>query len=91
MFKSKIYEKLIESQSKEIEYLRGLVKDLNNRLIALSNKTEDYAFLKQQEDYDDKPLDDAIEERIDSIPAVTPEEKEQKMKAPGQIMEIIGH
>ena len=49
MRKSKIIEKLIDDKDKEIAYLRGLNKDLHNRLMALSDKASQFPLDKVPE------------------------------------------
>ena len=85
------YKAVIAKQDEEIKYLRGLVKDLQDRLLA--NSASEYMLLKANasEEKSDVKVYDEIAQKIISLTAETDEEVEQQKAALDELQEMMRH
>lgn len=82
--------KACEAKDKEIDFLRAMLRDAQNRIMAFTEKSlENYSYAK--EETPSNVLYPSVLGRIESMEAETEEDKKNKEDAKKQFMDIIGH
>jgi hypothetical protein len=81
-----------KAKDEEIQYLRGMLKDAQDRIMAFSESSLDrYELKKAHDETVEAPKMLGVMGMIESVEATTPEEQKQKEQAQDELRQIMGH